>query len=256
MALSTSFSFTCFMLFNGLMHNVLAAASCSAALGYAFMKVLGCALRLSSYVEVLEDNTSSLSKALSMLRAYCRRVNNIDSLMMEVCSYSLHDDAMPTTIQDELKRFFSSSFTFKQSRRNSNPFLESLNDLLHELELIDYKAIPSFLATIYEIVIDVKRLLKGVKEYLKVELLKLNVLQMASAMTLAFIVKTAFLLGGVTIPGLCSLPNANFLHLLLLALALLLISASLAPLAFLKRPTVGRIALLVTMFFVVTLFPI
>ncbi|MDW8050307.1 MAG: hypothetical protein RMI99_04530 [Nitrososphaerota archaeon] len=218
---------------------------------------------ISSITSLLNDRIKEykhFSSFVSHLLAASRLSHNVDSILVDVYGRYVHNEKgfkLKTLLNQHLQKRLL-TFSMQNNKNNFegkttfSPFIETLWTLLRKVDIIDEKSLRGVLLMIHQLCRNVYNDAKRIKTFIRSEKLKFQVLQIATAMTLSFIIKTSMVL--TRYPHIDF--SLNVEALIASSLALLLSSLSFVPFLHLHQPSLKNLALSLFVFFIVLLLPV
>jgi len=230
------------------------------AIFFLFFKVFKESFDFISSLNERVDDYREFSLLTSHLLALTKLNHNLDSLLVEAYEKYTSDKGKNSKfkilLEDLLgkKIFREMQLNVRNSVREkklSSPLIEVLWSTLKKLDSIDREGLSEILSLSYQLSRHLYQNARRVKALIKSEKIKFQVLQIATAMTLSFIIKTSFIL--MKYPLIST--SFNPLTLIFFSLTFLLFSSSFVPLLQMRIPSFKELAPSLLAFLGVLAFP-
>ncbi|MHC1637437.1 MAG: hypothetical protein ACXQTU_04635 [Candidatus Nezhaarchaeales archaeon] len=256
MLLASSYAF--FVLF--ILMNIVAFIASFIVIFFLSFKILRECFALILSLNERTRDYREFSLFTAYLLALSRSNQNLDSLLVGVYNKYSNDrkgDSKFKILLEHLlyrKLFTKAPVNIERFRRNtlSSPFVRALWSILKKLDFIDKESLSDILFLSHKLSRDLCQNAENVKTFVKSEKLKFQVLQIATAMTLSFIIKTSLILMEYPFIGVLSDPIA----LTFFTFTFLLFSLSFVPFLQLRTPSFKELVVSSLAFLAVLAFPV
>jgi len=204
------------------------------------------------------EDYKEFSFLASHLLALSKLNHNLDSLFVKtyekyVAGKRRHSK-FKTLLENMLKRRILVQLNTRSSKGKeeiSSPFIKALWSIIKNLDSIDENSLSQILSSSYQLSKHLYQNAKRIKTFIKSERVKFQVLHIAAAMTLSFIIKTSFILAKYPFINVLSNP----MILTLFSLIFILFSSSFTPLLQARFPSFKELAFSLLVFLAVLVFP-